>query len=249
VKNEMKALAKVRHKNIAKILGFCYSDGEVSIMYDYLQMGSLQDLICAPKFTMAWKDRVRIAMGVAQGLAHLHRDHSPQVLHRDLKASNVLLGEEPEPRITGFGVDRVVGEMAYQTSMASDLNCKCYVAPEQSRAKNPTHLMDVYSFGVILLELVTGKPAEQPASDDSVDIVRWVRRRINMTDGASQILDPSISHTARQGMQAALELALRCTSVMPDQRPAMDEVVRSLQPLCFSFHPQTPLTTEIVLEP
>jgi len=124
-----------------------------------------------------------------------------------------------------------------------------FLKPEQSRAKNPTHLMDVYSFGVILLELVTGKPAEQPASDDSVDIVRWVRRRINVTDGASQILDPCISRTARQGMQAALELALRCTSVMPDQRPAMDEVVRSLQPLCFSFHPQTPLTTEIVLEP
>ena len=120
-----------------------------------------------------------------------------------------------------------------------------FLKPEQSRAKNPTHLMDVYSLGVILLELVTGKPA----SDDSVNIVRWVRRRINVTDGASQILDPCISRTARQGMQAALELALRCTSVMPDQRPAMDEVVRLLQPLCFSVHPQTPLTAEIVLEP
>ena len=124
-----------------------------------------------------------------------------------------------------------------------------FLKPEESRAKNPTHHMDVYSLGVILLELVTGKPAEQPAANDYVDIVRWVRRRINMTDRASQILDPSISHTARQGMQAALELALRCTSVMPDQRPAMDEVVRLLQPLCFSVHPQTPLTAEIVLEP
>ncbi|CAL5031512.1 unnamed protein product [Urochloa decumbens] len=249
VKNEMKALAKVRHKNIAKVLGFCYSKGEVSIIYDYLEMGSLQDLICAPKFMVGWKDRVRIAMGVAQGLAHLHHDRTPQVLHRDLKASNVLLaGEEFEPRITGFGIDRVVGEMAYQTSMASDLNYRCYMAPEQSYAKNPTHLMDVYSFGVILLELVTGKPAEQTESDDdSVDIVRWVRRRINVAD--SEILDPSISSTPRQGMQAALELALRCTAVMPDQRPAMDEVVRSLQPLCFGVHPQTPRPAEIALEP
>ncbi|KAJ1271488.1 hypothetical protein BS78_06G131200 [Paspalum vaginatum] len=249
VKNEMKVMARIRHKHIAKMLGFCYSEGEVSILYDYLQRGSLQDLICAPKFTIGWKERVRIALGIAQGLAHLHHDHTPQVLHRDLKSSNVLLGDEFEPRVTGFGIDRVVGEMAYQSSMASDLNCKCYVAPEQGCTKKPTHLMDVYSFGVILLELVTGKPAEQPASDDSIDIVRWVRRRVNVTDGASQILDPSISSAAKQGMQVALELALRCTSVMHDQRPAMDEVVRSLQSLCFGAHAETPQPTEIVLEP
>lgn len=125
----------------------------------------------------------------------------------------------------------------------------CIPETEQTCTKNPTHLMDVYSFGVILLELITGKPAEQPAADDTVDIVRWVRRRVNVNDGASQILDPSISSAAKQGMQAALELALRCTSVMPDQRPAMDEVVRSLQPLCFSGHLQTPPSTETVLEP
>ncbi|CAD6260560.1 unnamed protein product [Miscanthus lutarioriparius] len=243
VKNEMKALAKIRHKNIAKMLGFFYSEGEVSIIYDYLQSGSLQDLICAPKFTICWKDRMRIALGVAQGLAHLHHDHAPQVLHRDLKSSNVLLGDEFEPRVTGFGIDRVVGETAYQSSMSSDLNYMCYIAPEQNCSKKPTHLMDVYSFGVILLELVTGKPAEQPASDDgSVDIVKWVRRRANVTHGVSQILDPSIaSAAAHEGMLATLELALRCTSVMPDQRPAMDEVARSLQALCFSVHPQTPL--------
>ncbi|KAL6845781.1 hypothetical protein ACP4OV_024356 [Aristida adscensionis] len=237
VKNEMKVLARIRHKNIAKMLGFLYSGGEVCVMYDYLQRGSLQDLICAPKFTMGWKGRVRIALGVAQGLVLLHHDYTPRVLHRDLKSCNVLLDDELEPRITGFGIDLIVGEKAFLSSLASDLNYKCYMAPEESCTKKPTHLMDVFSFGVILLELITGKPAEQPASDDPVDIVRWVRRRINVTDGASQILDPSISSTAQQGMQAALELALRCTSVMPDQRPAMDEVARALQQLGFSDAP------------
>uniref|UniRef100_A0A804RM44 Protein kinase domain-containing protein n=1 Tax=Zea mays TaxID=4577 RepID=A0A804RM44_MAIZE len=249
-KNEMEALAKIRHKNIAKVLGFFYSgsDGEVSIIYDHSQsqVGSLQDLICAPKLTICWKDRVRIALGVAQGLAHLHHDHAPQVLHRDLKSSNVLLlGDELEPRVTGFGIDRVVGEMAYQSCMSSDLNYKCYVAPEQSCTKKPTHLMDVYSFGVILLELVTA--AQRPASDgESVDVVKWVRRRANVTDGVSQILDPSIASAATQkGMQATLELALRCTSVVPDRRPAMDEVARSLQAISFaSVHPQTPMLTK-----
>ena len=107
----------------------------------------------------------------------------------------------------------------------------CFLKPELNFTKNPTNLMDVYSFGVILLELITGRPAEQPASKESSDIVSWTRRRINLIDGTSQILDPSISHTAHQGMQAALELAVRCTSVKPDQRPAMYEVVRSLEAL------------------
>ncbi|XP_006653515.2 probably inactive leucine-rich repeat receptor-like protein kinase At5g06940 [Oryza brachyantha] len=238
VKNEMKILAKIRHRNIAKMLGFCYrhADGEVSVIHEHLRMGSLHDLIRAPKFTLGWNDRLRIAIGVAQGLVYLHHDYAPRLLHRDLKSSNVLLGDELEPKVTGFGVDRVVGEEAYRASLRSDLNYGCYIAPEVSCTKKPTHLMDVYSFGVILLELITGRPAEQPASDGSVDIVRWVWRRANVADGAAQILDAGISRTAQQGMRAALELALRCTSVMPDQRPAMDEVVRSLQ-LLYPPHP------------
>uniref|UniRef100_A0A0E0KRS7 Protein kinase domain-containing protein n=1 Tax=Oryza punctata TaxID=4537 RepID=A0A0E0KRS7_ORYPU len=252
VKNHMKILGKIRHKNIARLLGFCYSQGgEVSVIYEHLKMGSLQDLICAPKFTVGWNDRLRIAIGVAQGLVYLHHDYTIRLLHRDLKSSNVLLGDDFEPKVAGIGIDRVVGDKAYRSSLASDLNYSCYIAPEVNYTKKPTHLMDVYSFGVILLELITGKPAEQPASDDSVDIVRWVRRRINVTDGSSQILDPvDVSHAAQQGMQAALELALRCTSVMPDQRPAMDEVVRSLQLL---HSPQTlplpPSFTGVALEP
>uniref|UniRef100_A0ACD5USN3 Uncharacterized protein n=1 Tax=Avena sativa TaxID=4498 RepID=A0ACD5USN3_AVESA len=230
VKNEMKVLAKIRHKNIAKITGFCYSsEGEVSVIYEYFQRGSLQDMICAAKFTLGWNDRLKVALGLAQGLAYLHHDCTPGVLHRDLKSSNVLLADDFEPRVAGFGVHRAVGEKAYRASLDSDLNQRCYVAPEQNFTKNPTNLMDVYSFGVILLELVTGRPAEQPASKDCSDIVSWVRRRINLIDGASQILDPSISHTAQQEMQTVLELAVRCTSVKPDQRPAMYEVVRLLQ--------------------
>ncbi|GJN27297.1 hypothetical protein PR202_gb15310 [Eleusine coracana subsp. coracana] len=243
VKNEMKLLAKIRHKNIAKILGFCYMEDEISVIYDYLQRGSLQDMIYAPKFTMGWDKRVRIALGVAQGLAHLHHDHTPRVLHRDLKSSNVLLSDEFEPRLTGFGKDRVVGEKAYQISLASNIN---YRAKLHQEANAPHGRLQLRSHP----SGAHHRKASGAASGRRlVDIVRWVRRRANMTGGALQILDPGISSTAQQGMQAALELALRCTSVMPDQRPAMDEVVLSLQPLCFSVHPQTPLSTETAIEP
>jgi serine/threonine protein kinase len=129
VKNEMKVLAKIRHKNVAKIIGFCYSEGEVSVIYEYFQKGSLQDMIYAPKFTLGWNDRLKVALGVAQGLAYLHHDYTPCVLHRDLKSSNVLLADDFEPRVAGFGMHCVVGEKAYRSSLDSDLNHKCYVAP------------------------------------------------------------------------------------------------------------------------
>lgn len=102
---------------------------------------------------------------------------------------------------------------------------------ENGYSKRATEQMDVYSFGVVLLELVTGRQAEQAESAESIDIVKWVRRKINITDGALQVLDPKISNSSQQEMLGALEMALRCTSVMPEKRPTMFEVVRALQSL------------------
>lgn len=91
--------------------------------------------------------------------------------------------------------------------------------------------MDVYSFGVVLLELVSGRQAEQAEPAESLDIVKWVRRKVNITNGAYQVLDPKISDSAQQEMLGALDIALRCTSMMPEKRPSMFEVVRALQSL------------------
>lgn len=91
--------------------------------------------------------------------------------------------------------------------------------------------MDVYSFGVVLLELITGRQAEQAESEDSdsVNVVTWVRRKINMRDGAFQVLDPKVSNSHHQDMLKALEIAIHCISVLPEKRPPMLEVVRLLQ--------------------
>ncbi|GFY98279.1 leucine-rich repeat receptor-like protein kinase family protein [Actinidia rufa] len=183
-------------------------------------------------FRLPWSARLRIAIGVAQGLAYLHKDYVPHTLHRNVKSTNILLDADFEPKLTDFALDRIVGEAAFQSSLASESALSCYIAPEYGYCKKATEQIDTYSFGVVLLELLTGRPAEETESgEDSLDVVKWVRRKINISNGAFQVLDPKISNSSQQEMLAALDIALRCTSVMPEKRPPMPEVVRSLQSL------------------
>ncbi|XP_057982440.1 probably inactive leucine-rich repeat receptor-like protein kinase At5g06940 [Malania oleifera] len=232
LKTEIKTLAKIRHKNIIKLLGFCHSDDSILLIYEFLQNGSLGDLMCKPDFQLQWSVRLRIAIGVAQGLAYLHRDYVPHIFHRNLKSKNILLDADFEPKLTDFALNRIVGEAAFQSTIASESATSCYMAPESGYRKKATEQMDVYSFGVVLLELVTGRPAEQAGSEDSLDVVKWVRRKINITNGAFQVLDPKISSSSQQELLGALKIALHCTAVMPEKRPSMAQVVRELQFLC-----------------
>ncbi|KAF3945396.1 hypothetical protein ACB098_09G124900 [Castanea mollissima] len=231
LKAEIKTLAKIRHKNVIKILGFCHSDDSIFLIYEFLQKGSLGDLLHKPGFQLLWGVRLRIAIGVAQGLAYLHKDYVPHLLHRNIKSNNILLDADFEPKLTDFALDRIVGEAAFQSTIASESALSCYIAPECGYSKKATEQMEVYSFGVVLLELVTGRPAEQAESAESLDIVKWVRRKVNITNGAYQVLDPNISDSSQQDMLGVLDIALQCTSVMPEKRPSMFEVVRALQSL------------------
>ncbi|XP_027352606.1 probably inactive leucine-rich repeat receptor-like protein kinase At5g06940 [Abrus precatorius] len=231
LKAEVKTLAKIRHKNVVKILGFCHSDESVFLIYEYLHGGSLGDLISRQNFQLQWGIRLKIAIGVAQGLAYLHKDYVPHLLHRNVKSKNILLDANFEPKLTDFALDRVVGEAAFQSTLNSEAISSCYIAPEYGYSKKATEQLDVYSFGVILLELVCGREAEETESSDSLDIVKWVRRKVNITNGVHQVLDPKISHTCQQEMIGVLDIALRCTSVVPEKRPSMVEVVRGLQSL------------------
>ncbi|CAK9172528.1 unnamed protein product [Ilex paraguariensis] len=231
LKAEVKILAKIRHKNIVKILGFCHCNDSIFLIYECLQKGSLGDLIARPDFQLPWSVRLKIAIGVAQGLAYLHKDYVPHLLHRNVKSKNILLDADFEPKLTDFALDRIVGETAFQSSLASESAFSCYIAPEYGHCKKATEQMDTYSFGVVLLELVTGRQAEETGSVDSLDVVKSVRRKINITNGALQVLDSKISNSSQQEMLEALEIALHCTSVMPEKRPSMSEVVRALQSL------------------
>ncbi|KAK8279960.1 hypothetical protein V6Z11_D09G144400 [Gossypium hirsutum] len=197
-----------------------------------VKKGSLGDLICRPDFELQWSARLRIATGVAQGLSYLHKGYVPHLIHRNLKSTNILLDADYEPKLTDFAIDRIVGEAPFQSTITSEFAHSCYNAPECRYSKKATEQMDVYSFGVVLLELITGRQAEDIESLDSLDIVKWVRRKVNITNGALQILDPKISSSSSQKeMLRALETALHCTAVMPEKRPSMIEVVKTLESL------------------
>ncbi|GMN54808.1 hypothetical protein TIFTF001_023927 [Ficus carica] len=231
LKVEIKTLAKIRHKNIVKVLGFCHSEDSIILIYEFQQNGSLGDLIGREDFRLEWCTRMKIAIGVAQGLAYLHKDYVPHLLHRNVKSRNILLDDDFEPKLTDFALDRIIGEAEFQSTLTSESPFSCYNAPEYGYSKKPTEQMDVYSFGVVLLELVSGRPAEQAELGDSLDIVKWVRRKVNITNGVFQVLDPNVPSSSQQEMLGALDLALRCTSVMPEKRPSMFEVVKALQSL------------------
>ncbi|KAF9597401.1 hypothetical protein IFM89_017747 [Coptis chinensis] len=120
---EIKTLAKIRHRNLTKLLGFCYSDDSIILIYEFVHSGSLKDSIC----NLEWRVRLRIALGAAQGLAYLHKDNVPRLLHGNFKSSNILLDMDCEPKLTEFSLYRIIGEKAYQSSIASE---SCYhIAP------------------------------------------------------------------------------------------------------------------------
>ncbi|CAA3006648.1 probably inactive leucine-rich repeat receptor kinase At5g06940 [Olea europaea subsp. europaea] len=231
LKSEIKTIAKIRHKNVIKILGFCHSDDSMFLIYEYLPNGSLGDLINKPDFNLPWTVRLKIAIGIAQGLAYLHNDYLPHLLHRNVKSTNILLDADLQPKLTDIGLDRIVGENAFQSTMASECASSCYLAPEYGYTKKATEKNDSYGFGVILLELITGRKAEQKGeeSGESLDVVKWVRRKINISDGALKLLDPKISSSSQQQMLGVLEIALRCTAVTPEKRPSMSEVAKVLE--------------------
>ncbi|ERN11736.1 probably inactive leucine-rich repeat receptor-like protein kinase At5g06940 [Amborella trichopoda] len=233
---QLEKLQKIRHKNIAELLGFCYSEGTMFLVYDYFENGSLERWVCGGERNLGWDFTLRIAVGVARGLAHLHSISKDPILHRNIKASNVVLGIDFEPKIIDLGLNLIVGEADYQASMDSGMGSYCNRAPECGYSTMSTEQMDVYAFGVLLLELVTGKQAGLSESGEMVGIVKWVRGKVNTKGGAFKVLDPKFGDSFKLQMVGALQIALNCTTVTARMRPTMNEVVEELEHLDSQSH-------------
>ncbi|XP_057821446.2 receptor-like protein kinase HSL1 [Cryptomeria japonica] len=230
-KAEVDTLGKIRHKNIVKLWCCCAHRDSNLLVYEYMPNGSLGDLLHGPKASVLdWPIRYRIAVGAAQGLAYLHHDCVPAIAHRDVKSNNILLDGDFVAHVADFGLAKILQSCGRGTdSMSTIAGSYGYIAPEYAYTLKVNEKSDIYSFGVVMLELVTGRRPVDPAFGENKDLVKWVCTRIEKKNALEEILDPKLVGCFKEEMAMVLKVALLCTSALPINRPSMRRVVEMLQ--------------------
>ncbi|MCD7450445.1 Receptor protein-tyrosine kinase cepr2 [Datura stramonium] len=230
---EMDILGKIRHRNIVKLYASLMREGSNLLVFEYLPNGNLFEAlhleVKAGKTELDWYQRYKIAVGTAKGIAYLHHDCFPPIIHRDIKSTNILLDEEYEAKVSDFGVAKV----SEISSRGSEFSCFAgthgYLAPELAYTFRVTEKSDVYSFGVVLLELVTGRKPIEEAYGEGKDLVYWVSTHLNDKGSVLKILDQKVvSELVQDDMIKVLRIAAQCTVKLPNLRPSMKEVVKML---------------------
>lgn len=226
---ELETVGSIKHRNLVSLQGYSLSPYGNLLFYDYMENGSLWDLLHGPtkKKRLDWANRLRIALGAAQGLAYLHHDCSPRIIHRDVKSSNILLDKDLDPHLTDFGIAKILCVSKAHTSTYV-MGTIGYIDPEYARTSRLSDKSDVYSYGVVLLELLTGRKAV----DDECNLHHLILSKAT-TDTVMETVDPDISSTCRDmgTIKKMFQLALLCTKKQPLDRPSMHEVVRVLESL------------------
>ncbi|KAJ6834385.1 putative leucine-rich repeat receptor protein kinase MSP1-like [Iris pallida] len=229
---EIETLARIRHPNLCRILGCCASGPDRILIYEFLHNGSLDAWIHEPVASpLPWKTRIRIVTGVAAGLAFLHNECKPPIIHRDIKASNVLLDAEFGSRIADFGLARRFEDSAKSHVSTQVAGTMGYMPPEYREGSTvATAKADVYSFGILMYEVAAGRRPSWPVMGEDgreVALVRWARGLAESGRG-SEVLDPLIGDAEEGEVAGYLGVAYWCTEESPRKRPTMGEVVELL---------------------
>ncbi|KAJ0007822.1 hypothetical protein Pint_30494 [Pistacia integerrima] len=226
---EIETVGKVRHRNLVRLEEFWLRKDCGLVMYRYMENGSLHDVLHATNQSpiLEWNVRYKIAIGIAHGLAYLHHDCDPAIVHRDIKPQNILLDSEMEPHISDFGIAKLLDQSPSSTSSIFVPGTVGYIAPENAFTTKKSRESDVYSYGVVLLELITRrKPMD-------IDIVGWVSSVWSNTKEINHIVDSSLKEefldsNIREQVIGLLSVALECTNKEPNNRPDMRQVVKRL---------------------
>ncbi|KAM1527938.1 hypothetical protein ACFXTI_017044 [Malus domestica] len=230
--HEIEIIKSLNHKNIISLVGFCFEENHLLLVYDFISRGSLEENLHGNKKdanAFGWKQRYNVAIGVAEALDYLHNGCEEPVIHRDVKSSNILLSDDFEPQLSDFG-------LACSASVSTDISCTDvagtfgYLAPEYFMHGKVSDKIDVYAFGVVVLEILSGrKPifSKDPKGQES--LVMWAKP-ILKSGNVAQLLDPSLGiaydHDQIERMILAANLCIRHA---PGLRPNISVVLKLLQ--------------------
>ncbi|KAG6727761.1 hypothetical protein I3842_02G140800 [Carya illinoinensis] len=222
---EAQLLTIVHHQNLVSLVGYCDEDGNKALIYEYMANGNLlQHLSGTNANILSWNERLHIAVDAAHGLEYLHNGCKPSIIHRDLKPSNILLNDHMQAKIADFGLSRAFAtdsDSHVSTGLAGTIG---YLDPRSHATGNSNKKNDVYSFGIILFELISGRPAIIRGSMEDTHILKWVIPLIERGD-IQNIVDPRLEgeFNTNSAWKAA-EIAMFCTLPTAIQRPDMSQV-------------------------
>ncbi|CAN6565714.1 unnamed protein product [Malus baccata var. baccata] len=230
---EVLMLSLLHHPNLVNLVGYCADGDQRLLVYEYMPLGSLEDHLhdLPPDGKhLDWNTRMKIAAGAAKGLEHLHDKANPPVIYRDLKCSNILLGEGYHPKLSDFGLAKLgpVGDNTHVSTRV--MGTYGYCAPEYAMTGQLTLKSDVYSFGVVLLEIITGRKAiDNSRAAGEHNLVTWARPLFRDRRKFWQIADPMLQgQYPVRGMYQALAVAAMCVQEHPNLRPVIADVVTAL---------------------
>lgn len=228
--NELQLLAELQHKNFVRLLGFCSHQDEMMLVYEHIKNGSLDIFLfdTSRGKTLNWEQRHNIILGIAKGILYLHEDSSIRIIHRDLKANNILLDENMNPKIADFGLGRLLGGGHTQTKTATVVGTYGYMAPEYVLFGKVSPKIDIFSFGVLVLEIVTGR--RNSSFDNTYNAVNLLTEVWNCwTKGtALQLADQSLDGYSDSKVLRCIHIGLLCVQESPVDRPSISSVILML---------------------
>ncbi|XP_028764567.1 probable L-type lectin-domain containing receptor kinase VI.1 [Neltuma alba] len=220
---EIESLGRLRHKNLVNLQGWCKQENNLLLVYDYIPNGSLDSLLYNQSFVLDWDQRFNIIKGIANGLLYLHEEWEQVVVHRDIKTSNILIDGDFNPRLGDFGLARLYdhGEVSRTTNVVGTIG---YIAPELTRTGKASTCSDAYAYGVLLLEVVSGR---RPIGPEQFVLVDWVIENYRLGQ-ILEVIDPNLNSVCAEEVELVLKLGLLCSQFNAESRPTMRQVTRYL---------------------
>ncbi|GJN02944.1 hypothetical protein PR202_ga20340 [Eleusine coracana subsp. coracana] len=231
-KVEVEAIGRVRHKNLVRLLGYCAEGNQRMLVYEYVNNGNLEQWLhgdVGPVSPLTWDIRMKIILGTAKGLMYLHEGLEPKVVHRDVKSSNILLDKRWNAKLSDFGLAKLLGsERSYVTTRV--MGTFGYVAPEYAGTGMLNETSDIYSFGILIMEIISGRvPVDYNRPPGEVNLVEWLKTMVSNRNSEG-VLDPKMTEKpTSRALKKALLVALRCVDPEARKRPKIGHVIHMLE--------------------